>query len=79
MLAGSSRLASQALAGMAGLFSSSRDSLTQSSEISPASLLSSHWPVTTMPALHFQISMVFSDPFLAIPCFATIPFSLEPS
>ena len=39
--------------GIASLFSSSGDSLTWSSEISPPSSLSSHWLVTTMPAPHF--------------------------
>ena len=78
MLAGSSRLASQALAGMAGLFSSHRDSLTQSSKIS-IQLTSSHWPVTTTPAPCFKTPMAFSDTHLANPCFAAIPFSLGPS
>ena len=72
-------LASPALAGMDGLFSSHRDSLTQSSEISPPSLLSSHWQVATTPAPCIQIFMAFWGTLLANPCFATIPFSLEPS
>lgn len=49
MLAGPGELAGQALAGMAGLFSSCGDALTQSSEISPPSSLSSHWWVITRP------------------------------
>ena len=72
-------LSQQALVGMASLFSSCGDSPTQSSEIFPPSLLSSHWQITTTPTPHFKIPMAFWGTLLANPCFATVPFSLEPS
>ena len=79
MPAGPGGLARQTLPVMAGLFSSRGDSLTQSSEISPPSSLSSHWLVATMPASCFEFPMTFWGARLANPHFAAIAFSLEPS
>ena len=74
MLAGPGELAGQALAGMAGLFSSCGDALTQSSEISPPSSLSSHWQVDTMPTPYFRISTAFWGALLANSCPAIFTF-----
>ena len=77
-LAGPSRPAGQALTGIASL-SHLVETLTQSSEISPPSLLSSHWGVTATPAPCFKTPPAFCGTHQANPCFAAVPFSLEPS
>ena len=66
-------------AGMPDLFSSHGDSLTQSSEIFPPSLLSSYWWVVTMPVPCFKTPKAFCGAHQANSCFAAVPFSLESS
>ena len=70
---------SQLLSAPASQFLSHGDSLTQSSKISPPSSLSSHWGVTATPAPCFKTPPAFCGTHQANPCFAAVPFSLEPS
>ena len=71
-MAGPGGLVGQAVAGMASLFSSHGNSLTHSSEVSPPSLIISHWRVTTTPNPHFKIPTAFWGALLANSHFATI-------
>ena len=81
MLAGPGGMAGQAVVGMVSLFSPQGNFLTQSSEISPTSLLSSHLLVTTMSTLCFKIPTAFWDALLqtnALPLYLSLWNPAEP-